>query len=171
MNKKEIESRLETLYTQKRLTNSAIEEYKKQLSDIKAEENMKISTKYVKKYEQYKGKIIVITPCLWRNYIFKCKDVQPVKSATVISKVKFISDGNVYSYDGTYGKKLFEVFEPNLIVNLDDGYHSICELKDLGYYDRRPILKLLLAAQGIDTLFTEAGVNRELNEDLVLKKK
>lgn len=169
MNKKEIESRLKTLYTQKKLTESTIKEYEKQLNDIEAEENEKVSAEYAKKYEKYVGKIVAISCGTWDKYIFKVKEVKPVKRTYKTREINFIPDGNIYHYEGTDGENLS--ITDKLIIDMESNYHSICELKKLGFYDRRPILLLLLAAQGVDALFTEAKVNRELNEDLVLKKK
>ena len=170
MNKKEIKSRLETLYAQKKLTDSTIKDYEKQLNDIEAEENEKISAEYAKKYQKYVGKIVVISSGTWSKYILKVKEVKPVKRTYKTRDVQFIPDGNIYNYEGDYGKENLSIAD-KLIIDMESSYHSICELKKLGFYDRRPILLLLLAAQGIDALFTEAEVNRELNEELVLKKK
>lgn len=169
MNKKEIKARLETLYTQRKLTESTIKEYEKQLNDIEAEENEKVSAEYAKKYEKYIGKIVAISSGTWDKYIFKVKEVKPVKRTYKTRDVHFIPDGNIYHYEGNYGKENLSITD-KLIIDMESSYHSICVLNKLGFYDRRPILLLLLAAQGIDALFTEAGVNRELNEDLVLKK-
>lgn len=170
MNKKEIESRLQTLYTQKKLIDSTIKDYEKQLNDIEAQENEKVSAKYAEKYKKYEGIIVAISSGTWDKYIFKVKEVKPVKSTYKTRDIQFIPDGDIYHYEGDYGKENLSITD-KLVIDMEYGHNRICEIQKLGYYDIRPILLLLLAAQGIDALFTEAGVNRELNEELVLKKK
>jgi len=51
-----------------------------------------------------------------------------------------------------------------LVVDFALSNREICELKDLNYWDKRPILMLLQSAKEIDNLFTEAGVDKTIKD-------
>lgn len=167
MNKNELILRLRTLKNQKELTDRAIADTQKQLDDLDAEENFKDTQKTLEKFLKFKGKIIVVQSGTWLSYMFKCKDIIPRKSKYITPHLDFIAEGNIYEYDGTGGKECLKTYKNNIfsVGVTSDTYEKIQEMKDWNFWERRPTLKLIKAAEGIKALIEECGMDTTIDYD------
>lgn len=165
MNRKELELRLETFREQQRLTSKAMKDTQEQLDDLDAEENFKETQKVLEKFLKFKGKIIVFQSGTWLSFMFKCKDIIPRKSKYITPHLDFIAEGNIYKYDGTGGKECLKVCEGNTfsVGVTSDTYKKFQEMKDWNFWERRPTLKLIKAAEGIKALIEECGMDTTID--------
>lgn len=172
MNKNELNLRLKTLKNQQELTNKAIEDTQKQIDKLTAEENFKDTQKVLKQFLKFKGKIVVFQAGTWLSYIFKCKDIIPRKSKYVIPHLDFIAEDYIYVYDGTNGKETLKVWNNTLSVGVtSDTYEKFQEMKNWNFWERRPTLKLIKAAEGIKALIEECGMDTTIEyEDKLVKQ-
>ena len=167
MNRTELELRMESLKKQRELTSKAMEDTQKQLDALDAEENFKDTQKVLEKFLKFKGKIIVVQSGTWLSFIFKCKDIIPRKSKYVTPHLDFIAEGNIYEYDGTNGKEYLKVCERDTfsVGVTSDTYEKFQEMKDWNFWERRPTLKLIKAAEGIKALIEECGMDTTIDYD------
>lgn len=168
MNRKELEFRIESLKKQQELTSKAIEDTQKQLDDLDAEVNFKETKKAIKKFLQFKGKIIVWQVADWKSYMFKCKDIVPRKSKYKTPELEFFADGDIYRYEGTANKENLEVLEgtKSILIGVESKtLNQFQEMKDWNFWERRPILKLIKAAEGVKALIEECGMDTTIDYD------
>ena len=135
---------------------------KKKTTEEIVEEQYQKSIEFAKNYEKYIGKYIAITYCL-SVYVLKCKDIRPIRNAVCYRDLQIVPEGKIYHYNGTCGHENLSVVE-ELVIDFGLGNREICELKDLNYWDKRPILMLIQSAKEIDNLFTESGVDRTIKD-------
>lgn len=168
MNKKELELRIETLKEQQRLTSKAIEDTQKQIDNITAEENFKETKKAIKKFLRFKGKIIVWQVADWKSYMFKCKDIVPRKSKYKTPELEFFADGDIYRYDGTANKENLEVLEgtESILIGVESKtLNQFQEMKNWNFWEKRPVIKLIIAAKGVEALIKESGMDTTIDYD------
>lgn len=141
------------------------EEAKKKTHEEKIEERYQKSIEFAKNYEKYRGKYIAVKDGYgyWSVYVLKCKDIIPIRGAICYRDLQIVPDGKVYYYNGSNDHENLSVVE-KLVVDFGLNSIEICELKDLNYWDKRPILMLLQSAKEIDNLFTEAGVDKTIKD-------
>ena len=135
---------------------------KKTLEEI-IEEQYQKSIEFAKIYEKYRGKYITIKNACWSVFVLKCKDIRPIRGAVCYRDLQIVPEGKIYHYTGTNGHENLSVVK-ELVVDFALSNSEICELKDLNYWDKRPILMLLQSAKEIDNLFTEAGVDKTIKD-------
>lgn len=166
MNRTELNLRMESLKKQQKLTSKAIEDTQKQLDDLDAEENFKDTQKVLEKFLKFKGKIIVYQFSTWGTYILKCKDIAPQKSIYK-RRLGFIAEGNIYRYDGNDGKENLEICDSNtLLVSIEhDTLEKFRLMKNWNFWNRRPVLKLIKAVEGIKALIEECGIDTTIDYD------
>lgn len=167
MNRTELELRMKSLKKQQELTSEAMKDTQEQLDNLDAEENFKDTQKVLEKFLKFKGKIIVFQSGIWLSFMFKCKDIIPRKSKYTTPHLDFIAEGNIYKYDGTGGKECLKVCEGDTfsVGVTSDTYEKIQEMKDWNFWERRPTLKLIKAAQGINDLIVESGMDTTIDYD------
>ena len=139
------------------------EKDKKKTFEEKIEERYQKSIEFAKNYEKYRGKYIAVKNNCWSVYVLKCKDIVPIRGAVCYRDLLIVPEGKIYYYNGTCGHENLSVVE-ELVIDFGLSNREICELKDLNYWDKRPILMLLQSAKEIDSLFTEAGVDRTIKD-------
>lgn len=139
------------------------EEAKKKTLEEKIEERYQKSIEFAKNYEKYVGKYVAIKNSCWSVYVLKCKDIRPIRDAVCYRDLQIVPEGKIYYYNGTNNHENLSVIE-ELVIDFGLSNREICELKDLNYWDKRPILMLLQSAKEIDSLFTEAGVDRTIKD-------
>ena len=102
----------------------------------------------------------VYLPCL-------CKDIIPRKSKYITPHLDFIAEGNIYRYDGTNGREYLKVCESNIfsVGVTSDTYERFQEMKDWNFWEKRPTLKLIKAAEGIKALIEECGMDTTIDYD------
>lgn len=167
MNRTELELRLSNLEKQRELTAKAIDDTLKQIDDLDAEENFKKTQKVLKKFLKFKGKIVVCQYATWGCYIFKCKDIVPQKSKYRTPELNFIAEGNIYRYEGTNAREYFETLKSNVfsVGVTSDTYEKFREIKDWNFWEKRPVLKLIKAVQGVNELIIESGIDTNIEYD------
>ena len=139
------------------------EEAKKKTLKEKIEEQYQKSIEFAKNYEKYRGKYVAIKNACWSVYVLKCKDIRPIRGAVCYRDLQIVPEGKIYHYNGSNNHENLEVVA-ELVVDFALSNREICELKDLNYWDKRPILMLLQSAKEIDNLFTEAGVDKTIKD-------
>lgn len=166
MNRTELELRMKSLKKQQELTSKAMEDTQKRLDDLDAEENFKDTQKVLEKFLKFKGKIIVYQFSTWGTYILKCKDIVPQKSK-YRHRLGFIAEGNLYRYDGNDGKENLETCDSNtLLVSIEhDTLEKFRLMKNWNFWNRRPVLKLIKAAEEIKSLIEECGMDTTIDYD------
>lgn len=168
MNRKELELRLETFREQQRLTSKAIEDTQEQLDKLDAEENFKNTQKVLEKFLKFKGKIIVFQVADWKSYMFKCKDIVPTKSKYKTPILEFFADGDIYRYEGTANKENLEVLEwtKSILIGVESKtLTQFQEMKNWNFWEKRPVIKLINAAKGIEALIKESGLDTNIEYD------
>lgn len=168
MNRKELELRLETFREQQRLTSKAMKDTQEQLDKLDAEENFKETKKAIKKFLQFKGKIIVWQVADWKSYMFKCKDIVPRKSKYKIPELEFFADGDIYRYEGTANKENLEVLEgtESILIRVESKtLNQFKEMKNWNFWEKRPVIKLINAAKGVEALIKECGMDTTIDYD------
>lgn len=166
MNRTELELRMESLKKQQKLTSKAIEDTQKQLDDLDIEENLKETQEILKKFLKFKGKIIIYQCATWGTYILKVKDIVPQKSK-YRCRLSFVAEGNLYRYDGTAGKENLEICDSNtLLVSIEhDTLEKFSLMKNWNFWNRRPVLKIIKAAEEIKALIEECGMDTTIDYD------
>ena len=139
------------------------EEAKKKALEEKINEQYRKSIEFAKNFEKYVGKYVAIKNSCWSVFVLKCKDIRPIRGAVCYRDLQIVPEGKIYHYTGTNAHENLSVVE-ELVVDFALSNREICELKDLNYWDKRPILMLLQSAKEIDNLFTEAGVDKTIKD-------
>lgn len=168
MNRKELELRMESLKKQQELTSEAMKDTQKQLDDLDAEVNFKETKKAIKKFLQFKGKIIVWQVADWKSYMFKCKDIVPRKSKYKTPELEFFADGDIYRYEGTANKENLEVLEgtESILIGVESKtLNQFQEMKKWNFWEKRPVIKLINAAKGVEALMKESGLDMDIEYD------
>lgn len=165
MNRTELNLRMESLKKQQEITSKAIADVQKQIDDLNAEENFKTTKEVIKKFLKFKGKIIVWQVADWKSYIFKCKDIIPNKSKYKTPELTFIADGNIYRYEGTANKENLEILEGTefILIGVESKtLNQFQEMKDWNFWEKRPVIKLINAAKGVESLIKESGLDTNI---------
>ena len=139
------------------------ERAKEKTLEKRIEEQYQKSIEFAKNYEKYRGKYIAIKNACWSVFVLKCKDIRPIRGAVCYRDLQIVPEGKIYHYNGTNDHENLKIVE-EIVVDFGLSNREICELKDLNYWDKRPILMLLQSAKEIDNLFTEADVDKTIKD-------